>query len=46
MPTPESINEDASDVDGNGKIEIIDATLIQRYIAEFYVLYPIGEPIA
>ena len=34
-----------ADVDGNQAVEIIDATFIQRYLAEMDVIYPIGEVI-
>lgn len=31
------------DVDGSGDLEIVDATFIQRWLAEFNVPYDIGE---
>ena len=34
-------NEQAADVDGEG-LDVIDATLIQRYLADIKVPYPIG----
>ena len=33
------------DIDGNGVIEISDATFIQRYVGRIPVSYPIGAPI-
>ena len=30
------------DVDGSGDLEIVDATFIQRWLAEFNVPYDIG----
>ena len=38
-----STNTNVADVDGNGKVEIADATLVQRFLAEYYVEYPAGE---
>ena len=31
------------DTDGNGDLEIVDATYIQRFLAEFNVAFSIGE---
>lgn len=36
----------AADVDGDGDLQITDVTLLQRYLAEMDVPYPIGDPIA
>ena len=33
------------DVDGSGDLEIVDATFIQRWLAEFNVQFPIGQKI-
>lgn len=35
----------AADIDGNGKLEIFDATLLQQWLAEMTVTYSIGEPL-
>ena len=35
----------AADVDGNNAVDVQDATLIQRYLAEYEVEYSIGESI-
>ena len=35
----------AADADGNGEVEIIDATWIQRSLVLFDVPYPIGETV-
>ena len=44
--TVERFDENAADVDGNGKAEIIDAAWIQRKLAQFTVPYPVGELIS
>ena len=44
LPVP-AFNEQAADVDGEG-MDITDATIIQRYTAEFDVPYDIGERIS
>ena len=41
-PTSKTI---LGDIDGDGKVTITDATLIQKYLAEYELPYPIGEPI-
>ncbi len=37
-----SFSEKAADIDGNG-LDITDATMIQRYLADIFVPYPVGE---
>ena len=38
-------SEAAADIDGNGRLEIFDATLLQQWLAEMTVAYSIGEPL-
>lgn len=35
----------AADVNGDGTVDIIDATVLQKYLAEFELPYPIGQTI-
>lgn len=39
-------SEAAADVDGSGVVDISDATLIQKWLAEIETPYAIGTPIA
>ena len=38
-------SEASADIDGNGRVEIFDATLLQQWLAEMTVTYSIGKPL-
>ena len=44
-PTTPTAKPILGDIDGDGKVTITDATLLQKYAAEIDTPYPIGEPI-
>ena len=43
LPSTIEWNEAACDVNGDGEVDIIDVTYIQRYLANIAIPYPIGE---
>lgn len=45
IPMTLSVDEKAADVDGNGIVEVMDATFLQRYLCDMEVRYPVGEPL-
>lgn len=45
MEIPFMIDKETSDIDGDGKITVMDATAIQYYLANMKTTYKIGEKI-
>lgn len=45
LVTPDALTNRVSDVNGDGVVDIVDATEIQKYIAGYKSDYPINNPI-